>query len=422
MSACLGCRGRGVVRGALLVAASLLLGAGTLLALALQTHPGLAGSEPLANPAQARQALGAKLAGSITDHEVKQFTLTAQDLAMAASLAIARKRLPAQAQVSFHDYLIDGQVSLAWPPGFSSLFLNIRLLVDTGSGQFELQRLRIGDLVLPNGLVRLLLRLPPLTRYAQLAEDMVASVGIKDDRLRLVVHWNREVLGELRGLLMDVADKRRLLVYQERLTDILERRGEHLYVRLTSLLPPLFQLAQQRSQEGADPVEENRAALVVLSAYANGKDLSSMLGTGRQPPPRRVLLNKRVDTAKHFLGAASMAMSGQGTLVEMIGLAKELHDTHDGSGFSFIDLAADEAGALLGKTAVRSPEKARRLQALLNQPIAESQFLPELKDLPESMHSEEFGRRFKGIGSPEYEAMRGEIAARIRALPLYREY
>ncbi|MDD1649738.1 MAG: hypothetical protein LUO80_05020, partial [Methylococcaceae bacterium] len=144
------------------------------------------------------------------------------------------------------------------------------------------------------------------------------------------------------------------------------------------------------------------------------------LSTTNQPARRGVLLNKRVDTAKHFLGAAAMAMSGQGTLVEMIGLAKELHDTHDGSGFSFVDLAADEAGALFGKSAVRTPAIARRIQEILSQSAEETQFIPLLKDLPESMDAEEFTARFKAIGSPEYQAMKEEIYARIKALPLYR--
>ena len=139
-----------------------------------------------------------------------------------------------------------------------------------------------------------------------------------------------------------------MIVYHEKLVNILERDTHSRFVRLGHLMKPLFALAHERTIANQQPVEENRALILVLSAYVNGKDLNAALGTSGQPRPRGVLLNRRVDTAKHFMGAAAMAMSGQGTLVEMIGLAKELHDTHDGSGFSFIDLAADEAGALLG--------------------------------------------------------------------------
>jgi hypothetical protein len=147
--------------------------------------------------------------------------------------------------------------------------------------------------------------------------------------------------------------------------------------------------------------------------------LGAALSTDKEPPRRGVLLNKRIDTAKHFLGAATLAMSGQGTLVEMIGLAKELHDTHDGSGFSFIDLAADEAGALFGKSAVSTPVIASRVQEILSRSAEETQYIPFLKDLPESMNTEDFAQRFKAIDSPEYLAMKEQIHARIKALPLY---
>ena len=103
----------------------------------------------------------------------------------------------------------------------------------------------------------------------------------------------------------------------------------------------------------------------------------------------------------------------------MIGLVKELHDTHDGSGFSFIDLAADEAGAFFGKGAIASSDMARHFQNLLRQSNEENLFIPVLRDLPESMKSAEFESRFSEVGSPEYTAVKNEIDKRIKALPLF---
>jgi hypothetical protein len=186
------------------------------------------------------------------------------------------------------------------------------------------------------------------------------------------------------------------------------------------LLRPLFELARQRSAEqGQDPVAENRALIFVLAAYVSGKDLGEALDSNIAPMRLGVLLNKRIDTAQHFLGTAAMSMAGQGTLVDMIGLAKELHDSHDGGGFSFIDLAADEAGAYFGRLAISSPENAIKLQNLLSQDIEESRIIPPLKDLPESMSEEEFVARYKDVGSPEFEAETQKIRDRIRGLPIY---
>lgn len=349
--------------------------------------------------------------------------LNADDLAIAANLALSRKQL--QGAVRFH--IERGRLtmvaSVQLPENHPRRYLNIHLIADDHPRQAIIKRLRIGRLSIPDPLigwvVKGLIHLPPLSRYGELLESLLREVHITDEQVIVTVNWNREMLGELRGLLTDVIDQERMLAYHDKLVAILNDGTQNRFVRLGTLMQPLFALARTRSMSNQSPIEENRAVILVLSAYANGKDLGSALATDKQPPRRGVLLNKRIDTAKHYLGAAAMAMSGQGTLVEMIGLAKELHDTHDGSGFSFIDLAADEAGALFGKIAVRTPDKARQIQDILSQSADEAQFIPVLKDLPESLNPDEFATRFKTIGSPEYLAMKQQIRTRIEALPLY---
>jgi hypothetical protein len=144
------------------------------------------------------------------------------------------------------------------------------------------------------------------------------------------------------------------------------------------------------------------------------------LPAAANPVRRGVLLNRRIDTAQHFMGSATLAMAGHGTLVDMIGLAKEMHDTHNGSGFSFIDLAADQAGALFGKTAIRSEEKAQRIQDMISRSSEESLFMPIIKDLPENLAPDEFAKRFKDIHSQEFQALKAMIQQRILACPLYK--
>lgn len=269
-------------------------------------------------------------------------------------------------------------------------------------------------------LIRGALLVSPWRRYETLRERLIKDVHVSDGRLVIVLNWDRQLLAELRGVVTDAADKRRMRIYLARLSEILNDGSQNRYVRLGTLTRPLFSLARERSRGNNEPIEENRAAIMVLSAYTNGKDLHDVVDQDIRPIRRNVLLNKRMDTAKHFLAAAVLSMSGQSTLVAMVGLAKELQDTHDGSGFSFNDLAADEAGALFGKVAISDKDRARRLQDVLRQTEDESQFIPSLKDLPESMDSEEFIQQFKAIGSPEYEAVRNEIRQRILSLPIYR--
>ncbi len=349
--------------------------------------------------------------------------LTADDLQVAAGLVLSRKRLEGVTHVYIDGQQLIMQGSIQLPGHLSGLFLNVDLVAENGARQAILKRLRIGNLTFSAPfawwVVKGVINSPPLTRYGQLLEKMLKEVHITEERVTLILRWNRALLSELGGLLTEVADRQRMIVYHEKLVHLLDTDTHSRFIRLGQLMQPLFVLAHERSLSNQEPVEENRAAVLVLSAYTNGKDLNAALGTSEEPPRRGVLLNRRVDTARHFMGAAAMAMSGQGTLVEMIGLAKELHDTHDGSGFSFIDIAADEAGALLGKYAVRSSDMAFRIQEKLSLGVNESQFIPPMDDLPESMDSEEFIDRFKAIGSPEYETLKKEISARIMALPLF---
>jgi hypothetical protein len=291
-------------------------------------------------------------------------------------------------------------------------------------GGAQLEKLRIGHLAFSSPMagwvVRGLIQLPQFSRYRELLTPLLHEVRITEGRLVAMVRWNREILGQLRGVMPLPADRERLPIYRQKLVEVLSDGSQSRYVRLVRLTQPLFALAHERSRLNRQPIEENRAVLLTLSDYATGKDWETPDGQTTLPR-RKVLLNKRVDTAQHFLGAAVMALSGQGALVEMIGLAKELHDTHDGSGFSFIDLAADQAGAMLGRYAVRSPEMASRIQTILRQNGTDDGLLiPQLMDLPESMDSQTFAARFKNIDSPEYQAMKQEIDSRIRNLPLYR--
>lgn len=417
--------GRRLLRGAgfgLLGVTALL---GLLAMMALENQPALPLGGVLAPVApNAGKMLREKLKTADTDATEKRIVLTASDLEAAAHLAISRKRMNGAVRARIQAGRLNVEASFELRDHFPRLYLNLALIADHGAEQATLRRLRVGDISVPYPLNEWLLKsalsVPPLSHYGPLLTGLIRRVEILDDRMAVNIRWHRELLGELSLPLMDTADRERLIAYQQRLTEVLNGIPSIRFVRLTTLMQPLFALARDRSAANGQATDENRAAILVLTAYANGRVLAAALGLEAQPPRRGVLLGRRVDTAKHFLGAATMAMSGQGTLVEMIGLAKELHDTHDGSGFSFVDLAADEAGALFGKSAVRNLEKANRIQQQIGQKADESLFMPSTRDLPESMDAESFASRFKAIDSPEYRAMQSEISRRIKALPLFR--
>ena len=184
-------------------------------------------------------------------------------------------------------------------------------------------------------------------------------------------------------------------------------------------MPPLLALARERSAAG-DAARENRAALIALTFYANGRSLATLTPAARdwpKPASRTVTLAGRDDFPKHFLISATLAAESGSALADAVGLFKEVDDSRGGSGFSFNDIAADRAGTRFGELAVQSPA---RLQDAMAGGAKEGDFMPDVRDLPEFMPEAEFKRRFGGIGAPAYQKMMSDIEARIAARPLHR--
>jgi hypothetical protein len=132
-------------------------------------------------------------------------------------------------------------------------------------------------------------------------------------------------------------------------------------------------------------------------------------------------LYKREDLAQHFIGAAALTASMNRRVANALGEVKELSDTKaGGSGFSFVDLAADKAGSRFGELAVSSPESARRIQVQTAQIKDYHDFMPDPRDLPEHMDEKKFEQLFESTQSPAYLALAAKIDRRIALIPIYR--
>jgi len=184
----------------------------------------------------------------------------------------------------------------------------------------------------------------------------------------------------------------------------------------------LFRTVLERGA-GDDVVAESYAAIVVLAFYANGTGLAAIAPAAAQwaqPARRTVTLAGRDDFPKHFLISAAVAAVAGSPLADAVGLYKEVDDSRGGSGFSFNDIGADRAGTRFGENASQSPERARQLAQALAYGVKESDFMPDVADLPEFMPEAEFKRRYGGIGGPEYNKMMVTIEARVASRPLLR--
>ena len=401
---------------------------GVLLALTIQTAPAFQPPQevPQHYLAKTRDILHNTVPTHGANGLQKTVALTAEDLAAAANFALSRKKLEGYADVTVHRDRLKVLASVRLPIRAFPMFLNIKLIADDAQPQAVIKQLKVGRLALPRPLVRWLLhglfRYTPLFRYGRIGGEVIQEIRITDERLRVTLNWNREALAKAKNLVTDLASKERLLIYHNRLAEVLSESDSKRFIRLGILMQPLFALALSRSQQDNDPVEENRAVILVLSAYVNGRNITQLISS-REPPVkpirRIVLLNGRLDTAQHFMASATLAMSGHRTFADLVGLTKEINDTHSGSGFSFTDLAADRAGAMFGKLAAKSEDKARKVQTVLGQSADEGVFMPGIKDLPENLSPADFTSRFKAIDSPEFEVLKGRIEERIAACPLY---
>ena len=195
---------------------------------------------------------------------------------------------------------------------------------------------------------------------------------------------------------------------------------------LSVFLEPVFEKVQQRSLDG-DPILENEAAILALAIYAGHHRMANFIGDvqpipGKVVMPRyRPLLAQRTDLTQHFIISAALKVLSQQGISTAIGEFKELMDRgQGGSGFSFADLAADLAGVQLAIYATHI-DSAHAMQSFLANVDTESDFFPQINDLPEGLSKSEFADIYGQVDSEAYLAMVNLIKQRIATLPLYQQ-
>ena len=303
-------------------------------------------------------------------------------------------------------------------------YLNVDAALRETEALPRFDHLKIGRLPVPTSvadyLLREGLRRIVATDRGELAADVVKSVSVADGQLRVIYVWNGELEERARVLLVSSPDQARLRAYHDRVVEAAAKAPRK--VSLAALMPPLFQTALERGA-GGDMAAENRAAIVVLAFYANGTGLAGIVPAAAQwpqPARRTVTLAGRDDFPKHFLISAAIAAEAGSPLADAIGLYKEIDDSRGGSGFSFNDIGADRAGTRFGEIANQSPERARKLAQAIAAGVKESDFMPDVADLPEFMPEAEFKRRYGGVGGAGYNKMMARIEARVASRPLLR--
>lgn len=395
-------------------------------AFALQATP-LATSADAIAPADVERAL--RLAQAHDPRRaipgiVRTLRLSGHELELLLNHAAVRWHRGMRSKVELLPSRLRLRSSIALPPNPCGAWLNVDAVLVEASPLPRIESLRLGRLALPPLLARSTLALVA-GRYGLGAADLDDVVDVRDVRfsatqLRVAYAWGDAAPARMLALLMPPHEHERMRRYATHLADISARFDPSRSVSLSQLLTPMFEFAKARSAEGADAALENRAALLVLGMVANGIQLGTLLperAAELKSRPLKLTLAGRHDFTQHFLVSAALAAEQGTPLADVIGLYKEFADARSGSGFSFNDMAANRAGTRFGALAVSSPDK---LQARLAAGVSEHDFMPDVADLPEFLHEQEFRRRYGGPGRAEYDRVLADIEERLDATSLFR--
>lgn len=201
--------------------------------------------------------------------------------------------------------------------------------------------------------------------------------------------------------------------------------GDEGFLRLLEIA---FAYAEDNSH-GTDAVLPNRAAILALGkilgddnvARVGGRDLDLGPGDERNRLRQRIRLGGRGDLSQHFWVSAALAVLSDEQRSLTVGLTKEQMDsTPGGSGFSFVDMAANTAGIRLAAVATRNSQSAHAIQTRVGQGVEVADLLPSLAELPEGISRDDLQATYGGIGGAETQRLLREIDRRIANLPLFR--
>lgn len=355
--------------------------------------------------------------------EVKTITISQQDLSLASNYLVHLLGHGGSVVTVTDGYLVS-KATLKLPKNPVGEYINVDLGIAQARDFPQLAHLRVGRLEIPNWIAKKGLQLALNHAYDETgsptASDLIHNVTIHRNQIQLTYQWDSNITNVVRNALVSPKDQLRLKAYHQRLTQVTTDIGARSTVSLVTLMQPLFALAQERSQT-EDPVQENRAIVLVLSDYINGRGLRRIAPESEhwaQPVRHKVTLAKRKDFSQHFIISAALSMGGGNLMSNAIGLMKEVDDSRGGSGFSFTDLGADKAGTRFGQH-ITTSTSARSLQQRLASTLREQDLMPEVLDLPEGLTESEFLQRFGGIDSPRYNQVVAKIDQRVAGLRLY---
>ncbi|MCF2949073.1 hypothetical protein L0668_13205 [Paraglaciecola aquimarina] len=385
--------------------------------------------------AESVKKLMKQLSDSVKNRETQQnITITESQLNSLVGFAQrAHKPLQGQVEITSQSALI--LASYALPQNPLGNYINIEILMLSGVGiQFE--HVKVGPFLIPGNLaLRTLVTIANWYTGSDIATQFVQqveNVTMYPQKMILAVRPLDQFLKDLNEVKQGVGGssdeelRLRTAYYLKNLSD-LDIGNKTRPQSLAKFMGPLFNWAKQRSTYET-AAQENKAAILALAIYAGHHRFANFVGdvqpeVGKVALPRvKPMLKYRGDLNQHFLFSAAIKILSEQGLSIAIGEFKELMDRgKGGSGYSFVDLAADIAGVEFARAAT-DPTTAWFVQQKLANNYSEGLFFPQIKGLPEGLRKEKFTKQFGEVDSPKYVKMLDEIQRRIANLPIHSEH
>ena len=147
-----------------------------------------------------------------------------------------------------------------------------------------------------------------------------------------------------------------------------------------------------------------------ITQVENDEQRSERIKTMGKPTMR-----ERTDLVKHFFVSAHLVVAAGTEATATAGLVKERADSQGGTGFSFVDMAANRAGIVFAESLLADKLKL----ADVARGFHVDDYLPTLRGLEEGLSAAELQSRYGGEGQPTVDEQLQEIEQRVLSLPVY---
>lgn len=341
--------------------------------------------------------------------------------------------------VIFHggmgDFGVIVHAALQLPRPFEQRLMHAYCLFSESSRGFVIDGCRLGKVPLPGWLSMALFRSSVRLVFASPSDKQLLGLfqrgrmqngrlvfrqsGLNEIELQLNPRLysgrqlGRELLGSTEPLASDIA------VYLDALERLAVAYPQER--RLAFYMQQVLILALERSEHAGQQEQAFRNALWALAVGFGNPGFIRFahpeLGREAVPSLPGARLAGRRDLTLHFLYSAVIKQVGNPYLADQIGQLKELHDAASGgTGYSFVDIAANRAGIHFAEQLARIDDH----QVLtLSTEDFERAFFPEILDLPEGLSESQVQLLLGGLQGDGFKALHRVIDERVAKLPLF---